>query len=146
MYQFKVSKAYTAISLQMSPENKVAIQVLKTTQFSPGKVVIITGGLGGLGLEMALWMVERGATHIILTSRSGVKTGYQRMMIRRMEERGCRVLVSNYDVSDFNQTRELFFTAAKMGPIVGIFHLAAVSCSLSNLHYVGGKYIPCPVL
>ena len=40
-------------------------------------VYVITGGLGGLGLELTEWLVSRGAKHIVLTSRRGATTAYQ---------------------------------------------------------------------
>lgn len=36
---------------------------------------IITGGLGGFGLELAHWLTERGARRLVLTSRSGIRNG-----------------------------------------------------------------------
>lgn len=39
------------------------------------KSYIITGGLGGFGLELAHWLVQRGAQKLVLTSRSGIRTG-----------------------------------------------------------------------
>lgn len=36
---------------------------------------IITGGLGGFGLELAHWLTERGARKLVLTSRSGIRNG-----------------------------------------------------------------------
>lgn len=41
------------------------------------KSYVITGGLGGLGLELAQWLVLRGARKLVLTSRSGIRTGEQ---------------------------------------------------------------------
>lgn len=41
------------------------------------KSYIITGGLGGFGLELARWLVLRGAQRLVLTSRSGIRTGKQ---------------------------------------------------------------------
>src|SRR5262249_55291189 len=35
---------------------------------------VITGGLGGFGLEAAKWLVERGARHLVLISRRGATT------------------------------------------------------------------------
>lgn len=40
-------------------------------------VYVITGGLGGLGLELAGWLISRGARKLVLTSRRGITTGYQ---------------------------------------------------------------------
>lgn len=64
--------------------------VQELTQFScvkkyycdPNKTVVIIGGLGGFGLELADWLMLRNAKKIVLTSRSGVTTGYQAMRIR----------------------------------------------------------------
>jgi len=40
---------------------------------------IVTGGLGGLGLELAKWLVEHGASHVVLSSRSGeLRSDWQR--------------------------------------------------------------------
>ncbi|KZT25643.1 hypothetical protein NEOLEDRAFT_1178119 [Neolentinus lepideus HHB14362 ss-1] len=38
---------------------------------SPLKVYVLLGGLGSLGLEIALWMYSQGARNIVLTSRAG---------------------------------------------------------------------------
>ena len=34
---------------------------------------MISGGLGGLGRAIALWMIERGARNLILLSRGGMR-------------------------------------------------------------------------
>lgn len=43
---------------------------------------VITGGLGGFGLELADWLILRGALKLVLTSRTGIKNGYQAFRIR----------------------------------------------------------------
>lgn len=43
---------------------------------------IITGGLGGFGLELADWLILRGARNVVLTSRKGITTGYQALRIK----------------------------------------------------------------
>ncbi|KAI0749982.1 hypothetical protein C8Q80DRAFT_660233 [Daedaleopsis nitida] len=42
--------------------------------FDPAKSYLLVGGIGSLGLHMALWMYEKGAREIILTSRTGVES------------------------------------------------------------------------
>lgn len=42
------------------------------------KSYVIAGGLGGFGLELAQWLVLRGAQKLVLTSRSGIRTGKAR--------------------------------------------------------------------
>ncbi|XP_059050662.1 fatty acid synthase-like [Achroia grisella] len=59
------------------------ISAIPRTYLHPTKSYVLVGGLGGFGLELAQWLVVRGATRIVLNSRSGVRTGYQSMCIRR---------------------------------------------------------------
>lgn len=42
---------------------------------------IIAGGLGGFGMELADWLVFRGCRKLLLNSRRGVTTGYQKYRI-----------------------------------------------------------------
>ena len=42
---------------------------------NPNKSYLIVGGLGGFGLQLAQWLVSRGAKKLVLTSRSGVTNG-----------------------------------------------------------------------
>lgn len=48
----------------------------------PCGVYIITGGLGGFGLELADWLIMRGAQKLVLSSRQGIGNGYQEYRIR----------------------------------------------------------------
>ena len=81
---------------------------------------------------MANWMVERGARKLALTSRSGVKTGYEKQTLHLWKNRGILVEVYKHDVSNFKQTQMLFQEAEKYGPIGGVFHLAAVSIGVTR--------------
>lgn len=49
---------------------------------NPEGSYIIVGGLGGFGLELADWLVQRGARKLILCSRTGIRTGYQSYRIK----------------------------------------------------------------
>ena len=86
------------------------------------------GGLGALGLELAQWLVERGARYIVLTSRVGVHTGYQDRRIRQWRQAGVTVSLSVSDVSDAAQTRELIRDGASMcrDGVGSVFNLALI--------------------
>lgn len=45
-------------------------------------VYIITGGLGGLGLELSNWLIMRGAKILVLSSRKGITTSYQQHRVK----------------------------------------------------------------
>nr|VFJ59823.1 MAG: myxalamid-type polyketide synthase MxaB [Candidatus Kentron sp. DK] len=87
---------------------------------------LITGGLGGLGLEVAKWMVGEGARHLVLTGRSAPSTE-AREIITELEATGAEVRVIGADISDRAQvTRLLEEMEAAMPPLAGIIHAAGV--------------------
>lgn len=106
-----------------SPKTVTAIP---RTYMNPDKSYILVGGLGGFGLELANWLILRGAKNIILTSRSGVKTGYQSLCIRRWKQQGVNVFVSTADATTEKGAYRLLQEANELGPIGGIFNLAVV--------------------
>ena len=64
------------VVIQVRPEDE-SKSVAKLTAHArsmcdPRKSYVVTGGLGGFGLELAHWLVERGARSIVLTSRRGM--------------------------------------------------------------------------
>lgn len=62
---------------EMAPLSK-PMRVFARSYCQPDMVYIIAGGLGGFGLELADWMILRGARKLVLSSRSGITTGYQK--------------------------------------------------------------------
>ncbi|TRZ14389.1 hypothetical protein HGM15179_012680 [Zosterops borbonicus] len=104
----------------------VKISAISRTSCPPTKSYIITGGLGGFGLELAQWLVERGAQKLILTSRSGIRTGYQAKRVEEWKALGIKVLVSTSDIGTLEGTQRLIEEALKLGPVGGIFNLAVV--------------------
>ncbi|XP_014291398.1 fatty acid synthase [Halyomorpha halys] len=96
------------------------------TYMNPDKSYILVGGLGGLGLELTQWMISRGAKKLVLVSRSGVTSGYQHLRIDRWKDSGSTVVVSTTNVTDLNGAKKLIEEANKLGPVGGIFNLAAV--------------------
>ncbi|KAJ9575473.1 hypothetical protein L9F63_007678, partial [Diploptera punctata] len=109
----------------MKPTTKL-VSAIPRTYMNPDKSYILVGGLGGFGLELANWLITRGATNLVLTSRSGIRTGYQSLCVRRWREMGISVLVSTADVTDEQGAQYLIKQATKLGPVGGIFNLAVV--------------------
>lgn len=94
----------------------------------PHKSHVLVGGLGGFGLELAQWLVERGAKYLVLTSRVGVTSGYQDRRIRQWRHAGVTVTVSTRDVTDINETCALLRDAAAMcsSGVGSVFNLAVI--------------------
>ena len=94
--------------------------------FSPDASYLITGGLGGLGLLTAQWMVERGARHVVLMGRSGASEA-ARAAIGAMEEAGARVVVVQGDVAQKEDVAGVLMNIkGSMPPLRGIIHSAGV--------------------
>lgn len=89
-------------------------------------VYVITGGMGGLGLELAGWLITRGAKKLVLTSRRGITTGYQSLCVHRWRNAGVNVRVLTQDASTPEGAAKLLKEAATEGPVGGIFHLAMI--------------------
>nr|XP_054923973.1 fatty acid synthase-like [Dermacentor andersoni] len=104
----------------------LTVEAVARPWFYRHKSYVIVGGLGGFGLELAEWMVSRGCRKLLLVSRSGVRTGYQRLCLQRWGDLGASVLVTNDDVSTREGVRKIIETGTAMGPVGGIFNLAMV--------------------
>ncbi|KAG5885209.1 hypothetical protein JTB14_012232 [Gonioctena quinquepunctata] len=102
------------------------VGAIPRTYMDPEKSYVLVGGLGGFGLELAKWLIIRGATKIVLTSRSGVKTGYQSLCVRRWREKGLKVVISTADATTEKGAKRLLEEANALGPVGGIFNLAVV--------------------
>lgn len=58
------------------------IKVFPRQYCDPNLVYVIPGGLGGFGMELADWMVMRGARKLVLSSSRGISNSYQRYRIK----------------------------------------------------------------
>ena len=125
--------------IQIKPAKE--LMVTTKTYFNPSKVYIITGGLGGFGIELIHWMLFLGARKFVLTSRKGIKNEYQKFVMSRLESLSdkfrmfeTKIIVSTQNTSTIEGSGRLIDEANQLGPIGGVFHLALVlnDCLLEN--------------
>lgn len=136
--KFPISKLSTAISSlsRSAVIGKVAIEMPEnaTVDAAPptrlrlqsDRSYLVTGGTNGLGLHLARFLVDRGAMHVVLVSRSGPKTPEDQAIIADMQECGAKVHVKSADVSSAASVVSLFGQETDWPPIVGVIHCAAV--------------------
>ena len=94
-----------------------------TLQLRADATYLVTGGFGGLGLLVARWLAEHGATHIALLGRTpdAASAG-----VREIEALGARVWPLAGDVADELSMRRLLERLdADAPPLRGIVHAAA---------------------
>jgi myxalamid-type polyketide synthase MxaE and MxaD len=92
----------------------------------PDATYALTGGLGGMALEIAGWLVERGARHIALIGRRDPDAS-GRTAIAKLEAGGATVKTFRADVSSPDAVAALVSAMDKsMPPVAGLVHAAAV--------------------
>jgi acyl carrier protein/nucleoside-diphosphate-sugar epimerase len=88
---------------------------------------LVTGGTAGFGLATARRLARRGAGHLLLVSRSGVKDAESEALIEEMRAGGVDVAVLKADVSSRASLAGALRETAERGiPIAGVVHAAAV--------------------
>ncbi|MFI4954657.1 MAG: SDR family NAD(P)-dependent oxidoreductase, partial [Gammaproteobacteria bacterium] len=84
---------------------------------------LITGGLGGIGLELARYLSEHGAGRVVLSSRRAVDESD----ISTISVRDTLIEIQRCDVSDKPQVQQLIrMSHTPTYPLKGIFHLVGV--------------------
>jgi len=110
----------------------------RTLSIRGGDAYLVTGGLGRLGLEVARWLADQGAGHVVLAGRRGLPprdawatvdpssdVGGQIRAIRAIEERGTDVTVHAADTADERAMRDLFSRFGTTLPrLRGVVHAA----------------------
>ncbi len=109
-----------------------------------GGVYLITGGMGGLGLELAEYLVETVQAKLVLLGRKGLperelweewlgsheaddELSRKITKVKRLEEMGGEVMVVGADVTDEEQMRDVVSRVARQfGDIHGVIHSAGL--------------------
>ncbi|XP_030762885.1 fatty acid synthase-like [Sitophilus oryzae] len=95
--------------------------------FSSDSTYILVGGLGGFGLELTQFLIDRGAKKIILNSRRSTTTGYQSYCLRRWSfNKELVIKISKDDTSTLDGAEALVKYAKSFGTVKGIFNMALV--------------------
>ncbi len=100
------------------------------TGIQPGTYVV-SGGLGGLGLKVAQWLAEKGATHVALLGRTGARglvgDDPRLLELAELDAAGVGTSVHAVDVADEAALGDVLAGLRMSGPpIRGVVHAAAV--------------------
>ncbi|MBV1920900.1 MAG: ketoreductase and phosphopantetheine attachment site domain-containing protein [Pseudomonadales bacterium] len=118
-------------SVDQAPDQGVdqgSVQLLNTRQptVASNGTYILTGGLGGLGIEVSEWLIQRGANNILLLGRRAPNTHAQ-TSIDRWKASGVNVKAVSVDICDYHALRDVINPLAhEKADVKGIFHLAGI--------------------
>ncbi|CAP62086.1 uncharacterized protein PODANS_5_380 [Podospora anserina S mat+] len=85
---------------------------------------LLVGGLGGLGRQVAIWMAESGARHLVFLSRSGQDAPEASQLTKELAAMGCAVKVIKGSVTSLQDVRRVASEARP--PVAGVVQLAMV--------------------
>ncbi|MGH3878266.1 MAG: type I polyketide synthase, partial [Actinophytocola sp.] len=89
--------------------------------------VLVTGGTGGLGAELARHLVaEHGVRHLVLTSRRGAQAPGAADLRAELVAGGAEVTLAACDVADRDAVADLLTGVPAEHPLTAVVHAAAV--------------------
>ncbi|WP_396623724.1 SDR family NAD(P)-dependent oxidoreductase, partial [Luteitalea sp.] len=98
----------------------------------PDATYLVTGGMGALGVQVAAWLADRGARHLVLAGRQVRESA----AVEALRRRGVSVELAAVDVGEAAQVEALLArTCSGPVPLKGIVHAAGVDtqCALGEL-------------
>jgi len=96
-------------------------------QLDPEATYLVTGGLGGFGLETAKFLASKGAKHLTLISRSGTSPESSIASFNELSQMDIELSCHSIDVTNHEQLSELFEDfGSSLPPLKGIVHAATV--------------------
>ncbi|CAI7624844.1 unnamed protein product [Penicillium glandicola] len=116
------------IVLEMRGHDQTALRTRPSSALDPNATFVVSGAFGGLGRNIACWIADQGARHLLLLSRSGGQSEKGKELIKHLELKGVMVLAPACDISDGESVKNaLRESRAQMPRIKGCIQAAMVS-------------------
>jgi len=120
------SKHIGKVAVAMRDPN-LMLRTQPPRRIRPDATYLVSGGLGGFGLETAKWLAAEGARHLALVSRRGAATPGAPAAIGQLKADGVTVRAYAADVGRREEIAAVLDEiSVTMPPLRGIVHSAAV--------------------
>ncbi|MEU5053203.1 SDR family NAD(P)-dependent oxidoreductase [Streptomyces sp. NPDC021096] len=122
-----VRRAGEAFRFMSRAQHVGKIVLTMPRQWAPEGTVLITGGTGGLGSELARHLVaERGVKHLLLVSRRGAEAPGAVELQAELIAHGADVTISACDTADADAVAEMVAAVPAEHPLTAVIHTAGV--------------------
>ncbi|MCE0556897.1 type I polyketide synthase [Motilimonas sp. E26] len=128
------------VLLDLSQRSGKVLKAVPEPVITGEKSYLVTGGLGGLGLEIMAWLAQSGAKSIVLMGRSAPKPDALHA-IELVRELGVEVLTLQGDVSQLGDVKRVVEQInGRAYPLGGIIHSAGVLDDATIMQQSHEKY------
>nr|ADB12491.1 EpoD [Sorangium cellulosum] len=127
VHAFAITKAEAAFRFMAQARHQGKVVLLpapSAAPLAPTGTVLLTGGLGALGLHVARWLAQQGVPHMVLTGRRGLDTPGAAKTVAEIEALGARVTIAASDVADRNALEAVLQAIPAEWPLQGVIHAA----------------------
>jgi hypothetical protein len=117
-------KGKTIVRMPQDPACINGISQAQKLSLDPNAAYLLAGELGGLGMSLATWLVERGARNLVVLSESAGKTIEAKQLSAEVASLGCSLIFVIGKVQSMDDVERAVSMAGR--PIKGVVHLATV--------------------
>lgn len=145
----QIGKVLVDLSSPMLPERLPRTHDWPNLAVDPDAWYLVTGGTRGFGLATADRLLQRGARHLLLLSRSGTVPSYEEARWQQMQKWGADLRCLAVDLSQGDHLGDTLAAIRTEGrPIRGVVHAAAVIADAlaENLDLEGIRAVVAPKL
>lgn len=122
-------------------EHQEDLEIHKNSEFTIDEkaTYLLTGGLGGLGLQFTKMLVEQGAKNIILLGRKAPSSEIE-SILENYRNVGVNIITYQADVSNKRHLQIVFNNIPVENPLKGVFHLAGLLDDASIINLTEDKF------
>ncbi|OAK94597.1 KR domain-containing protein [Phaeosphaeriaceae sp. SRC1lsM3a] len=121
-YEYAVYRNHIHVGRYRPINLQTDLALQPNLRLDPNASYVLTGGLGGLGKTISVWLAERGAQHLIFLSPHAGTRPQDEQLFRELEGMGCDAIAVQGTVQNDEDVSRAVCNATS--PVKGVLHMA----------------------